>query len=209
MWSKFKQIAFSLLNNFFKKKYNLENDHIETICKVPVFVGKFTYGTEWISILTWTPSSENVKIGRFCSISYGLKLFLGGNHHYNWITTYPFGHSNPSSLYCKPIVDHPIAPKGITIGNDVWIGRDVTIMDGVHIPDGVIVAANSHVVKSPKPYSIIGGNPATHIKFRFDEQTVEALLNLKWWDWENEKIFQHIGLLCAEPKLERLKELHH
>jgi acetyltransferase-like isoleucine patch superfamily enzyme len=209
MWSKFKMLLVSFLNKLFKKKNDLEVDHTEIINGVAVIVGKFTYGTQWMSILSWTPEAGNVKIGRFCSISYGLKLFLGGNHHYSWTSTFPFGHIYPSNLHCKPIKDHPIAPKGISIGNDVWIGRDVTIMDGVHIPDGVIIAANSHVVKSPKPYSIVGGNPASHIKYRFDEKTVEQLLNLKWWDWENEKIFNRVELLCDEPNLERLLEFHH
>ena len=209
MWSNFKLFLVSLRNKIVKGKVDLENDHKELINGVSVSVGKFTYGTQWMSILSWTPGVGSVEIGRFCSISYGLKLFLGGNHHYNWVSTFPFGHIYPSTLHCMPIEEHPITPKGITIGNDVWIGRDVTIMDGVHIPDGVIIAANSHVVKSPQPYSIIGGNPATHIKFRFDDQVVKELLNLKWWDWENDKIFKHIELLCNEPKIEQLKEFYH
>ena len=86
--------------------------------------------------------------------------------------------------------------KNIIIGNDVWIADNVTIMPGVTIGDGAVIATNSHVVKNVKPYSIVGRNPAKHIKYRFTKEQIEKLLEIKWWDWEDSKINQFIPLIC-------------
>lgn len=75
--------------------------------------------------------------------------------------------------------------KGDTIvGNDVWLGRECLIMPGVTIGDGAIIAARSVVVKDIEPYSIAGGNPARIIRKRFDEEMIELLLRVKWWDMD-------------------------
>lgn len=76
----------------------------------------------------------------------------------------------------------------VLIQNDVWIGQNATIMGGVTIGNGAVVAANSHVVKDVQPYSIVGGNPAKHIKFRFSEEIIEKLQVIQWWFWDTEKI---------------------
>ena len=89
--------------------------------------------------------------------------------------------------------------KGDTvIGNDVWIGQNVTIMPGVKVGDGAIIAANSTVVKNIEPYTIYGGNPAKFIKKRFSDEKVEFLLNLQWWNWDEEKIFNNLEMLTSE-----------
>ena len=187
------------LKFLFKKNNNSELDRTEIISGIKIKIGKFTYDTNWINVLVWDKEFASVEIGRFCSISYGLKLFTGGNHNSKWVSTYPFGHTEPSLGKIAPINNHPQKSKKIIIGNDVWIGRDVTIMSGVNIGDGVIIAANSHVVKSAPPYSIIGGNPAQIIRYRFDENTILKLLKLKWWDWPNEKIYEFHHFLSTEP----------
>ena len=88
--------------------------------------------------------------------------------------------------------------KGDTkIGNDVWIGQNVTVMPGVHIGDGAIIAANSVVVKDVPPYRIAGGNPCKIIKKRFDDELIEYLLAVKWWDWPACKIFNNLDILCS------------
>ena len=85
----------------------------------------------------------------------------------------------------------------INIGNDVWIGYNATIMAGVTIGDGAIIATNSTVIKDVEPYSIVGGNPAQEIKKRFSKEVITKLLELKWWDWDIEKITRNLQHLTA------------
>jgi len=69
-------------------------------------------------------------------------------------------------------------------------------MSGVVIGDGAVIACDSHVVKDVFPYSIVGGNPAKFIKKRFTEEQINKLLEIKWWDWDDEKINKFTTLLC-------------
>lgn len=88
-------------------------------------------------------------------------------------------------------VDEKKKFKGqVLIQNDVWIGMNATIMDGVTISNGAVVAANSHVVKDVQPYSIVGGNPAKHIRFRFNEEIIKKLQIIQWWFWDENKIIE-------------------
>lgn len=97
--------------------------------------------------------------------------------------------------------------KGDTvIGNDVWMGQNVTVMPGVHIGDGAIIAANSVVGKDVPPYHIAGGNPCKTIKKRFDNELIEYLLAIKWWDWSARKIFDNLEILCSGD-LAKVKEI--
>lgn len=79
-------------------------------------------------------------------------------------------------------------------------------MPGVHIGDGAIVAANATVTKNVAPYHIVGGNPAGVIRQRFDDELIEYLLRLKWWDWPPEKISEHLEILCSAD-LSRIMEI--
>ena len=83
---------------------------------------------------------------------------------------------------------HPSCKGDITIGNDVWIGAKATIMSGITIGDGAIIAAGSVVVKDVEPYSMVGGNPAKHLKFRFTEKQIMSLLKISWWNWTEDRI---------------------
>jgi acetyltransferase-like isoleucine patch superfamily enzyme len=92
---------------------------------------------------------------------------------------------------------YDLSTKGdVIIGNDVWIGEGAKIMAGVIIGDGAVIANNSHVVKNVAPYSVVGGNPAKHIKYRFTEAQINQLLQIKWWNWDDENINDFTRLLC-------------
>lgn len=197
-----------IYNKFFSKKQKCSEDKIVKIDGIDVKIGKYTYGYEHISILSWDdPKTVELEIGRYTSISYGLKIFTGGNHRTDWITTYPFGHIPNCPKGVVPVIGHPKPSKPVIIGNDVWIGRDVTIMSGIKIGDGAVIGANSHVVNDVAPYSIVSGNPAKEIKKRFSEDIITNLVALKWWNWDDEKILNSINLLCSNVSNETLEKL--
>ncbi len=158
-----------------------------------VEIGDFTYGKP--EILHWGEPTK-LKIGKFCSIADGVKIFLGGNHRSDWITTYPFSALTTEWPEAKDIIGHPASNGNVVIGNDVWIGNGAVILSGVKIGDGAIVGANAVIRKNVPPYSIFIGNPAIEIRKRFDKETIERLLNIKWWDWPIEKIRDNVASLC-------------
>lgn len=126
------------------------------------FIGRFTYGTENITV-HWGKQAE-LRIGRYCSIAGNLHIFLGGNHRHDWITTFPFGHIYQDELGGEEIVGHPGTRGDVVIGNDVWIGSDVTIMSGVTIGDGAVIAANAHVTRDVPPLHHCGRQPIANNK---------------------------------------------
>ena len=155
--------------------------------------GKYTYGSPTIN---WQNENAKLVVGNFCSIAGNVNISLGGNHRTDWVTTYPFGHINQHIFNNFNGNGHPSTKGDVIIGNDVWIGSNVTIMSGVNIGDGVVIANNSHVVKDVEPYSLIGGNPAKLIKYRFTPEQISKLLEIKWWNWDDEKINKYTPLLC-------------
>lgn len=158
-------------------------------------IGKYTYEMPDIK---WKSDNAKFKCGKFCSIAMNVKVYLGGNHRVDYVTTYPFGHVNQHIFNLHDGNHHPSTKGDVIIGNDVWVGDNTTIMSGVTIGDGAVVANNSHVVKSIEPYAIYGGNPAKFIKYRFSKEQIEKLLEIKWWDWDDEKINKSTSLLCSD-----------
>jgi virginiamycin A acetyltransferase len=141
---------------------------------------------------------DKLIIGKFCAFGKNIEFVMNGaNHRMNSATTYPFNIFGSGWEKVTPDVSELPFKGDTVIGNDVWIGADVTILPGIHIGDGAIVAANSVVTKSVPPYTIVGGNPIKVIRKRFDDEIIEFLQNLKWWDWSAEKIFENLELLCG------------
>jgi acetyltransferase-like isoleucine patch superfamily enzyme len=155
--------------------------------------GKYTYGKP---LIRYGNNNAKLIVGNFCSIAENVSVWLGGNHRNDWVTTYPFGHINETIFNKYNGEGHPSTKGDVIIGNDIWISSNVTIMSGITIGDGAIIARNSHVVKNIEPYSIVGGNPAKFIKFRFSNEQIEKLLKIKWWFWDDEKINNFTPLLC-------------
>ena len=154
-------------------------------------IGRHSYGNP--EIRTWKEGST-LKIGAFCSIADGVIIFLGGEHRIDWVTTYPFSVLWDSA---KGIKGHPRTKGDVIIGNDVWIGAETIITSGVTIGDGAAVGAGSVVTKDIEPYAIYAGNPASFIRKRFDETTIEELLKLKWWNFDDSEISQILPFLLS------------
>ncbi|MFL5505779.1 MAG: CatB-related O-acetyltransferase [Gemmatimonadales bacterium] len=139
---------------------------------------------------------DRLVIGKFCSIGAGTRFIMnGGNHHTTWLTTYPFPVFGQGWEAAMP----PSWPnKGDTVvGNDVWFGHDALLMPGVSIGDGAIVATRAVVTRAVPPYAIVGGNPATVLRYRFDHATIARLLQVRWWDWDAEKITRNVRAICG------------
>ena len=141
---------------------------------------------------------DKLIIGKFCAIAKGVEFVMNGaNHMLDCMTTYPFEIVDEFKGLARPFANR--GNRGDTVvGNDVWIGQDATILPGVHIGDGAIIGANAVVAKDVPPYAIAVGNPSTIKKFRFDEETIKLLLELKWWDKDIDTIKKIIPIISSD-----------
>ena len=153
-------------------------------------IGRGTYGSTLI-IYDWGEGAT-LRIGAFCSIALNVKILLGGEHRSDWVTTYPF---NVLWEAGKEFNGHPRTKGDVHIGNDVWVGTEAVIMSGINIGDGAVLGARTVVARDIPPYAVAVGNPARIIKKRFDDKTIQRLLKVKWWNWEDDRIQKALPLL--------------
>lgn len=167
-----------------------------TITNPNIMVGDFTYFSdtdfEKHVLHHYEFNGDKLIIGKFCQIASGVIFIMNGaNHQMNAVSTYPFYIMEGWTQTPPAPEDLPL--KGDTvIGNDVWIGQNATILPGVHIGDGAIIGLGSIVGHDVEPYTIVAGNPAQPIRKRFDDETIELLLQLEWW---NKSIAEIQGLI--------------
>ena len=148
-------------------------------------IGKGSYGVP--EVHDWNEGAT-LKIGSFCSISAYVQIFLGGEHRADWVTTSPL-----SVMFENDIInDHSRSKGDVIIGNDVWICANAIILSGVTIGDGAVIANGAIVTHNVKPYSIVAGNPAKIIKYRFSPEIIAQLLGISWWDWPESLIRKHM-----------------
>jgi len=198
-----------------KKKFPLDKSETEAsivflnqIVKNPnIIVGDYTYydakdkpeNFEKFNVVFGVYSK--LVIGKFCQIAHGTKFILNdANHQMDGFSTYPFFVFGKWSKGQEKWAEYtPNLPdKGDTIiGNDVWFCHESVIMPGVKVGDGAIIGSRAVVTKDVPPYSIVGGNPAKVIRKRFSDEIIEKLLEIKWWDWEYEKISQNIPAIVG------------
>lgn len=145
-------------------------------------IGRGTYGG--LTVRSW---GEDVafSVGNYTSIAAGVKVFLGGEHRTDWVTTFPF---NVQWESARQHTGHPKTKGNVLIGNDVWIGTEALIFSGVTIGDGAVIGARAVVTRDVAPYTVVVGSPARIVKHRFPAQVIERLLAVKWWDWHEAQI---------------------
>jgi hypothetical protein len=149
--------------------------------------GDFSFGTP--KILSWR-TDDKLFVGKFCMFAHDVIILAGGEHDPSRVTCYPM---RKGVAFEKSKGDLDSESKGsVIIGNDVWVGAGAIILSGVKIGDGAIVAAGAVVTKDVPPYSIVGGNPAKLIRYRFSEDQIAKLLSIRWWNWSEDRIRANI-----------------
>ena len=158
-----------------------------------------TYFDRNVNIISWSDEYK-IHVGKYCSIGRDCNFFLHANHRPDWVTTSSqlLGPVTPEIASMHMDMGHPSCKGNITIGNDVWIGAKSTIMSGVKIGHGAVIGSGSVVAKDVPPYAIVVGNPAKIVKYRFDEQQIEDLLSIAWWDWDESKIKEESMVLWSK-----------
>jgi acetyltransferase-like isoleucine patch superfamily enzyme len=162
-------------------------------------LGHFTYVQNGSSI-------SNADIGRFCSIGHNVSIALG-DHPTDFLSTHPLFYESSyindiPSLTAEPLFH---SHKRVNIGSDVWIGANCYIKDGITIGDGAIIGTGAVVTKDIPPYSVAVGVPAKVIKKRFDDETIQRLMELKWWNWDIDRILRNKKLFQNKFNTEVLK----
>ena len=114
-----------------------------------------------------------------------------------FFSTQPFPFFEEWGLEREHVTDAWDNKGDIILGNDVWIGYEAVILAGVTIGDGAIVGARALVTRDVPPYTIVGGVPARPIRRRFSQDTIDRLLQIKWWDWPEEKIREKLAAIQA------------
>jgi chloramphenicol O-acetyltransferase type B len=141
-------------------------------------------------------NTSKLVIGDYSSVSLNATIYLGGAHKIDSATTYPhrilWGMEGAGEDGC------PTPAKDTYIGNDVWVGANAHILNGVSIGDGAVVGTAAVVTKDVPPYGIVAGNPARLIRYRHTPERIEALLEIKWWDWPEDEVRKAVPMLIAD-----------
>ena len=173
------------IRNYFWRLLGVSKKHMQWVCDnhylkedENTIIGYKSYDNNAI-VYRW--SNNKLIIGKYCSISYGVKFVIDdGSHTFNIISNYPFRTNQVGSK------------AGIEIGNDVWIGLGATIMNGVKIGDGVTVAAGSVVISNVPSYCVVAGVPAKVVKRKCTEEEAIMMSEIAWWDWEESTLKERI-----------------
>ncbi|MDQ7004669.1 MAG: CatB-related O-acetyltransferase [Ghiorsea sp.] len=185
-----------LLAKIFKKVQipAIKNSSIDSSSKVAsaahivdTTMGKYSYVGNYSTVI-------DADIGNFCSIADNV-IIGGASHPLEWVSTSPVFQKGKNILK-KNFFNHPFETTSRTVvKNDVWIGSNCLIKSGITIGSGAVIGMGSIVTKDVKAYEIWAGNPARFIRKRFDDETIERLLDSRWWDWDDSRIKKHSDLM--------------
>lgn len=188
----------------FKQQWRKKNRHNQTQAKrifqtEKVSVGKYSYGD--LNVYSWGSENEGLEIGNYVSIANDVKFILGGNHRYDTISTYPF-----KVKFMGEKIEAYSNGK-ITVCDDVWIGMNSMIMSGITIGRGAVIAAGSVVVKDVPEFSVVGGNPAKIIKYRFNDEIRLKLKQLDLLEIKEEFIISNIDQIYDTVSTEMIEKI--
>ncbi len=192
-------------DQIYPRTNDYETVYLKNVITNPnIIVGDYTMYNDFVSdprlfeknnvLYHYPVNHDRLIIGKFCSIACGARfLFTSANHTLKSLSTYPFPiFFEEWGLDIKNVASAWDNKGDIVVGNDVWIGYEAVILSGVHIGDGAIIGARAVVTKDVSPYTVVGGVPAKEIKKRFDEDTIQKLLQTQWWNWPVDKIRQFL-----------------
>lgn len=176
---------------------------------VGLFVKNNRFGKHSYACHYFTVASEETTVGKFCSIADNVSL--GTTFHpTDYLSTHPFTYFSSMRLGCLGKQESFVYKKPVQIGNDVWIGKGSVIMDGISVGDGAIIGTHAVVTHDVPPYAIVVGVPARVLRYRFDKNTIKDLLNLRWWELDDNTIsklpFSNIQNCIKELKRIRGRE---
>lgn len=143
-------------------------------------IGKYSYIGEHTSVL-YTSVGAFSSISNYCAIG-------GGSHPIDWVSTSPVFNSSKGIVKKKFSKNEYVPFKETRIGNDVWIGSHCLIKSGVSIGDGAVIGMGSVITKDVGAYEIWAGVPAHFIRKRFKETVIQELIDIQWWNFDEEKL---------------------
>ncbi len=196
--------------NLYPRSKDRETIYLKQVIRNPnIEIGDYTIYNDFVqdpkdfeknNVLYQYPiNKDKLIMGKFCSVACGAKfLFNSANHSLASLSTYPFPiFFEEWGLDVKNIRQAWDNKGDIVIGNDVWIGYEAVVLAGVTIGDGAVIGARAVVSKDIPPYTIAAGVPAKPIRKRFSQDTIRSLLEIKWWNWSEERIARHIADIQA------------
>lgn len=157
-----------------------------------IVYGNRTYGLP--TVYTFVHDETKLLVGNYTAV--GGSFLLGGVHRADHVTSFPLR----IYLGMEGAGEDGVPGKrgDIVLGSDVWTGFGCWVMPGVTIGDGAVVATGSVVTKDVPPYAIVGGSPARVLKYRHTPEQIEALLDIKWWDWPDAEVEAAVPYLASE-----------
>lgn len=186
---KFIELLFYVVHKFFKKMRasGVRNSTVHKSSKLESGTAFINSNMGRYSFCGYDCEILDADIGPFCSIANGV-IIGGGEHPIEWVSTSPVFYDNRDSIKKKFSRHERRQGARTVIEADVWIGRSALIKSGVRIGVGAVIGMGSVVTKDVPPYTIVGGNPARLLRYRFDENVIQKLLNSKWWEWPDSEI---------------------
>jgi len=190
-------------NTVFPNEYKTSCFLKNVITAPNIFVGDYTYYDDPVDptafersnvLFNWPEFGDSLYIGKFCSIAANVRI-NALEHPMERLTTHKVSY-RPNEYFRYLGVDGEFRAsrqeQRVIIGNDVWIGHGAVITPGVQIGHGAVIGANAVVTKNLPPYHVVGGVPARFIRKRFDNAVIDRLLELEWWNWSVEKLYEAV-----------------